>query len=209
MACLLAVFVPFETAAVLLQRLTGIELSATTIWNWVQSAGQRAMEQLEEELELLASGMEPAEEKLSLLEKQMPLIIGADGVMVPIRPQEKSPKGQTSWREVKVAILARLQQRLNSKGKPISQLHHRRLVAVLGHIEALKPRLWLEANRCGFRGSTVAWLSDGGRGFWRLYQQCFAQTCIGVLDFYHAAQNIWKGAAAALDGRTTLSTSVV
>ena len=95
LACLLAVFVPFETATVLLQRLTGIELSATTIWNWVQSAGQRAMEQLEQELELLASGIEPAEEKHLPLEKQMPLIIGADGVMVPIRPQEKSPKGKT------------------------------------------------------------------------------------------------------------------
>ncbi len=202
LGCLLAVFVPFETATVLLQRLTGIHLSVTTVWNWVQSAGQKAMEQLQLELELLASGIEPAEEKHSLLLKQMPLIIGADGVMVPIRPQEKSPKGQTIWREVKVAILARLKQRINSKGKSISQLHHRRLVAVLGDIEALKPRLWLEALRCDFRGSTVAWLSDGGRGFWRLYQECFSQTCIGILDFYHAAQNLWKAAAAALDGRT-------
>lgn len=203
LGCLLAVFVPFETATVLLQRLTGIQLSATTIWNWVQSAGQKAMEQLQQELELLASGIEPTEEKRSPLEKQMPLIIGADGVMVPIRPQEKTPKGQTIWREVKVAILARLEQRINSRGKAISQLHHRRLVAVLGDIETLKPRLWLEALRSGFRGSTVAWLSDGGRGFWRLYQECFSQTCIGILDFYHAAQNLWKGAAAALDGRTT------
>ncbi len=202
LGCLLAVFVPFETATVLLQRLTGVRLSATTIWNWVQSAGQKAIALLQQDLELLASGIEPTEEKLSPKMKQMPLIIGADGVMVPIRPQEKSPKGQTIWREVKVAILARLEQRLNSKGKPISKLHHRRLVAVLGDIEALKPRLWLEANRCGFRGSTVAWISDGGRGFWRLYHECFAQTCIGILDFYHAAQNLWKTAAAALDGRT-------
>ncbi len=202
LGCLLAVFVPFETATVLLQRLTGIDLSSTTIWNWVQSAGQKAMEQLQQELELLASGIEPAGEKLLPLEKQMPLIIGADGVMVPIRPQEKTPKGQTIWREVKVAILARLEHRINSKGKLISQLHHRRLVAVLGDIEALKPRLWLEALRCGFRGSAVAWLSDGGRGFWRLYQECFSQTCTGILDFYHAAQNLCQAAAAALDGRT-------
>ncbi len=25
---------------------------------------------------------------------------------------------------------------------------------------------------------------------------------IAILDFYHAAQNLWKAAAAALDGRT-------
>ncbi len=65
------------------------------------------MEQLEQELELLASGIEPAPETLSPQLKQMPLIIGADGVMVPIRPQKKTPKGKTIWREVKVAILAR------------------------------------------------------------------------------------------------------
>ena len=35
-----------------------------------------------------------------------------------------------------------------------------------------------------------------------MYHECFAQTCIGILDFYHAAQNLWKAAAAALDGRT-------
>ena len=92
LGCLLAVFVPFETATVLLQRLTGIQLSATTIWNWVQSAGQKAMEQLQQELELLASGIEPAGEKHSPLEKQMPLIIGADGVMVPIRPKRENPQ---------------------------------------------------------------------------------------------------------------------
>jgi len=90
LGCLLAVFVPFETATVLLQRLTGIQLSATSIWNWVQSAGQKAMEQLEQELELLASGIEPAPETLSPQLKQMPLIIGADGVMVPIRPKREN-----------------------------------------------------------------------------------------------------------------------
>ena len=26
---------------------------------------------------------------------------------------------------------------------------------------------------------------------------------VGILDFYHAAQSLWKGAAAWLDGRTT------
>jgi hypothetical protein len=26
---------------------------------------------------------------------------------------------------------------------------------------------------------------------------------MGILDFYHAAQNLWKGAAAWLDGRTS------
>ena len=70
----------------------------------------------------------------------------------------------------------------------------------------LKPRLWLEALRQGIvRAPQVIWLSDGGRGLWRLFEERFAGHARGILDFYHAAQQLWKGAAAWLDGRTTRS----
>ena len=75
---------------------------------------------------------------------------------------------------------------------------------VLGDIEALKPRLWLEAVRQGIRTAPqVVWLSDGARGLWRLYDERLAAYATGILDFYHAVQYLWKGAAAWLDGRTT------
>jgi hypothetical protein len=190
LGCLLAVFVPFDTATVLLKQLTGVSLNATTVWNWVQSLGMKAMEQLEQELALLNSGIEPLEEKRSPDLEQMPLIIGADGVMVPMRPMKKTPKGKTIWREVKVAILTRLGSRLSCTGKQISRLYHRRMVAVLGDIDTLRPQLWLEALRQGIRtAGCVVWISDGGRGFWRLYNECFAKIAIAILDFYHAAQN--------------------
>lgn len=68
---------------------------------------------------------------------------------------------------------------------------------------ALGQRLMLEALRQEWqKAKTLVWISDGGKGFWRLYHQCFSQTAIAVLDFYHAAQNLWKAAAACLDGRT-------
>jgi len=64
------------------------------------------------------------------------------------------------------------------------------LVAVLGKIDALRPRLWLEALRQGvLTAPQVVWLSDGGAGFWTLYTACFAFYAIGILDFYHAVQN--------------------
>ena len=211
LGCLLAVFVPFDTATVLLKQLTGVSLNATTVWNWVQSMGQKAMEHLQEELALQNSGIEPLEDKRSPFLNQMPLIIGADGVMVPIRPQEKTPKGKILWREVKVAILTRLGYRLSCTGKRYSSLYHRRMVAVLGDIDTLRPQLWLEALRQGIRtAGCVVWISDGGKGFWRLYHECFGHCALSeaaplataILDFYHAAQNLWKAAAAALDGRT-------
>ena len=103
LGCLLAVFVPFDTTTAILKELTGLQLNATTVWNWVQSVGQKAMEHLQQELALLNSGLEPSTEKRERSAaassspelEQMPLIIGADGVMVPMRPQEKTPKGKT------------------------------------------------------------------------------------------------------------------
>jgi hypothetical protein len=203
LACLLAVFVPFETVTVIVQRFTRIQLSAQTIWSWVQLLGKRAMEQLQQEMAQLAVGQEPNPELLSETLAQMPLVIGADGVMVPMRPHQGQPLGSTKWREVKVGILVRLGHHLNRRGREICRLHQRRLVAVLGDIDALCPRLMLEALRQEWqKAKTVVWISDGGKGFWRLYHQCFSQRAIAILDFYHAAQNLWKVAAACLDGRT-------
>jgi hypothetical protein len=198
LGCLLSVFVPSETAAVLLNCLISVQVSPTAVWHWVQNAGQKAMERLNEQLAKLAAGQLPQMESLDEAISVLPLLIGADGVNVPFRPE--GGRGPTVWREVKVAVLARLGQRSTSNAP---QLHQRRLVAVLGSIDVLRPRLWLEALRQGvLTAPQVVWLSDGGVGFWGLYTACFAAYAIGILDFYHAAQNLWKGAKAWLDGRS-------
>jgi len=200
--CVLAVFVPFGIAASLLKTLTGVEVSAGAIWNWVKCAGEEAMARLQRELEALKDQVPDAEE-ISLKIASLPLLIGGDGVMVPFRPNGGSPKGKTVWREVKVGIIARLGQRITKGGKRVSLLVRRRLVAVLGTIEDLKPRLWLASVKEGIlEAKVVVWLSDGGRGFWRLFREKFSNYAHGILDFYHAAQNVWKGARAWFDGRT-------
>jgi len=203
LACALAVFVPFELAAVLFELLTGVKVEGKSIWSWVQHSGQRAMTQLQAQLEALTQGCLPDEEAMTAATKTLPLLLGADGVMAPFRPQAGSAKGKTIWREVKVGILVRLGQRLTKTGQQVTQLRQRRLVAVLGDIDELSPRLWLEAVRQGVLSSQrVVWLSDGGRGFWRLFEARFAKYATGILDFYHAAQNLWKGSKVWLDGRT-------
>jgi len=198
LGCLLAIFVPFETVSVLLSCLTGVQVSCVSIWHWVQSAGQKAMDRLKRELDDLSSGQLPQLETLEEAISLLPLLMGSDGVMVPFRPS--SGKGSTIWREVKVAVLARLGLRKKSNAP---QLYQRRLVAVLGDIDSLRPRLWLESIRQGvLTASQVVWLSDGGVGFWGVYTACFKHYAIGILDFYHAVQNLWKGAQAWLDGRS-------
>lgn len=203
LGCLLAVFLPFNLAAQLLLQLTGIAVSDTTIWQWVQESGKRAMQILNLQLQHLADGQLP---KLELLDKtleEMPLIIAADGVTVPFRPHPKTPKGLVVWREVKLILLTRFGNHQTQTGKTVSRLYQRRLVAVLGDIDDLKPRLQLEALRQGITTATqVVWISDGARGFWRLYRECLAHRAVGILDFYHAAQHLWQAASVYHNGNS-------
>jgi hypothetical protein len=201
-ACALTVFVPFNIAVTLLKTLTGIEVSSEVVWNWVQCAGREAMLKLEAELVALKDKL-PDAEQIEAKIAQLPLLIGGDGVMVPFRPNEGSPEGKTVWQEVKVGILSRLGKRLTSKGKEVSIVVRRRLVAVLGNIDAFKSRMWLASVKEGIlEASIVIWISDGGRGFWGVFHDLFSKQAQGILDFYHAAQNIWKGAKSRFDGRT-------
>jgi hypothetical protein len=201
---LLSVFVPFELAAQLMSQMSGLSVSASSLWNWVQARGKQALAEVEEQLKALAAG-EPIEpEALTAALAEMTLVMAADGVMVPLRPHVGTPRGKTVWQEVKVAVLARLGHHLTLTGKTVSRLYQRRLVAVLGSVEALAPRLQLEALRQGLASAPkVVWLSDGGKGFWRLYQQYFAASAVAILDFYHAAGHLWRAAAAWLDGRSS------
>lgn len=204
LGCALAVFVPFATAARLLGWYSGGRVSPRAVWCWVQAAGQRAMATLQEQLVAAAHGCLPPEEPRAAELATAPLIIGADGVMVPFRPAGGQPRGKTQWREIKVGVLARLGRHRTRLGTIVVRLQQRRLVAVLGDIDTFQPRLWLEAVRQGILSAPqVAWLSDGGRGLWRLDAERFTAYATGILDFYHAAQHLWKSAAAWLDGRTT------
>lgn len=204
MGCRLAVFMTYETACHILKQLTGITLVPSTLWSWVGQAGQRAMAQMDAELQGMAAGASPKADSLAEGLDRAPLVIGADGVMVPFRAESGTPKGKTRWKEVKVAILARLGEQVNRKGEHTIRLCQRRLVAVLGSIDDLSPRLWLEAVRQQvYSAVRVVWLSDGGTGFWSVFRRNFqAVRATPILDFYHAAQNLYKGAAAWLDGRT-------
>lgn len=193
---LLAVFVPLATATAIVERLMHVHLAASTLWHWIQSVGRRAQADLEAQLAEVADGGEVAREPMEATFKRLLMLMGADGVMVPFRPQGGSPKGAAVWREVKVAVLARLDKRRNRAGKTVTALRQRRLVAVLGDIDQLALRLKLEALRQGITTAPRAmWISDGARGLWRLYREHLAGLrVIGVMDFYHTVGQIWTAA---------------
>ena len=165
LGCALAVFVPFATAARLLGWYCGGVVSPRAVWCWVQAAGHQAMEHLHGELAAVPRGDEPTPEPLTAEVAALPLALGADGVMVPFRPDAGAPQGKIRWREVKVGVLARIGQHRTRTGQVVTRLTQRRLVAVLGDIDALKPRLWLEALRRA-SGTRPRWSGSvmGGAG---------------------------------------------
>ena len=200
LGCLLSVVMPYDLASWMLGQWSGLQVSGSTLWNWVQQYGRKAKQELEQDLARQAAGEAIEAEALSEAITGLPLAIAADGVMVPFRPKSGSAKGTTKWREVKVALLARLGTRLNRAQEAVPQLLHRRLVALLGDIDQFIPSLQLEAKRQAFEAAPkVIWLSDGGRGFWRLYRTCFSHCAVAVLDFFHAAGHLSRATQAMFD----------
>lgn len=200
LGCLLSVMMPYEQASEVLRQWSGLSVSTASLWNWVQQVGARAQTALRDALTAQARGEPPGTEAMDDALAGLPLAIGGDGVMVPFRPTPKTGIGAIQWREVKVGILARLGSRTTRAGKTVPQLLRRRLVAVLGTIDQFIPPLQLEATRQGVDTATVVvWLSDGGKGFWRVYRSCFANA-IGVLDFFHAAGHLARATEALFGG---------
>ena len=201
-ACALSIFVPFSTASLLLQYISGIMISAGTIWKWVEQAGDAAMKDLQQKLKSLEEG-NTHDEHVEPAVADFPLVLGADGVMVPFRPNKGNPKGRTVWHEVKVGIVTRLIEEVKRGRKVVTRLTARRLVAVLGDIDALQLRLrWLAITQGLLTARRVVWISDGARGLWRIYETSFASHAKGILDFYHAAQHLWQGVQDRFGGPT-------
>ena len=200
LGCLLSLFVPYELAAWLLGQFSGVRVSASSLWNWIEHYGRVAVSERSEQLAQHQAGHPVAAEVLEAALALLPLAIAADVIMVPMRPEPKTSKGKTVWREVKGAVLARLGQRLTRAGNQVPQLLHRRVVAVLGNLEQFIPVLSLQAHRQSFESAPqVIWLSDGGRGFWRIFEQSFAHCAVAILDFYHGAGQLWRAATVLFE----------
>lgn len=198
-SCLLAMFVSYEQAANLLTRLVGVKICSQTVWNWAQDSGYKAWEMNFREVE---SGR-IYKEKLDKKTAKLPLVVGADGVMVPFRPETNSAKGKTKWKEVKIGIFARLKKSKNKKGKKTSRAIHKRFVASFCGKSEFRHRMAVESRKHDFiRAKSTLWISDGAKDLWSIYEDFFWHKCQGILDYYHLIQNLSKATKIAFDGRT-------
>jgi hypothetical protein len=104
-------------------------------------------------------------------------------LLLPLR--KKNQKNQ--WPEDVHQALGRVRHRVETVFSPLTTTFNvqRPLVAVLGPVGALEPRLWLQQGI--LRARTVVWLCGGGRGFWRLFRARFAGHTMNILEFHYAA----------------------
>jgi hypothetical protein len=181
----------FVPAADLLERLTGLRVSAETgrQHSEQQGAAREAAQQVAI-TQVQATG-EAAE---ALDAAPGTLVLEADGVLVRYRRSE--------WHEVKVGVVA---------GCVDGQLQAPSYVAAREEAAVFGPRLLTEAARRGalevvrWEGGrtgaglavlrSVVVLGDGAPWIWNLAAEHFGER-VEILDFYHASEHLWALAQA-------------
>ena len=56
LGCLLSIVMPYELSSWMLHQCTGMTVSASTLWNWVEKYGRKAKSRLDEQLEQYLHG---------------------------------------------------------------------------------------------------------------------------------------------------------
>jgi hypothetical protein len=191
----------FVPAAGLLERLTGLRVSAETLRQHSERQGaareaaeQAAIAQVQATGEA-AEAVEPAPGTL---------VVETDGVMVRYR--------HTGWHEVKVGLVA---------GCVDGQLHAPSYVAAREEAAVFGPRLLTEAARRGtlellrWEGPRtgaglavlrrVVVLGDGALWIWHLAADQFGDR-VEIVDFYHASEHLWTLAHALYGTGTPAAT---
>jgi hypothetical protein len=179
----------FCEAAGLLERLTGLAVSAETIRQHTERTGAR----LEATADAMSDELHRTGQAVGSVDRAPgTLVVETDGVMV---------RYLDGWHEVKLGLVAGLE---NGELRAPSYLALRRSA------EAFGPRLLAEAARRGalteigwagsiFAGrpiwSEVVVVGDGAPWIWKLAAEHFGRHT-EIVDFYHASEHLWTVAKA-------------
>lgn len=203
--CFTATMTPSFEKAALVAAKWGSPVDDATIHRHVAQAGERAEAQAEERKERALDIQTRAEvvvqAKAAAPRGEFSLVLMLDGWMIRERggqwglkpPEIKAER--VSWREMKSAIVFRLDQRAQTQsGRPV--ILEKFYVAHRGDPEELGRRLYAEALRRGLnQAARVYVVADGGVWIWNIAADRFPEAA-GVLDFYHASGHLWAVAHA-------------
>ena len=197
---------PAAQAEHLVERLTGLKISAATLGRQAQQQGQRAQEQraqLDQQMSTPAGrAQQDGDLQLQLALHPFTLVIELDawnirerddwGKSRSLRAQGQEP---SRWHWVYGGTCFRLNQRVQTAGgRP--EILSRGYAMTRGGIDALKEQLWAEAMRHGLgRANEVLIVADGAVWIWNLAGDRFPGARQRV-DFYHVSQHLWSVAHA-------------
>ena len=193
LAALLASKMPVEEAARVLEHLTGVKLSASTLHREARRQGERA-QKVRAELDAQAARASATQLELCLEPYQMILELDAWNI------RERDEWGQTArwrrrgeepqrWHWVWTGTVFRLDQRgQTAGGRPV--ISQRGFVATRQGLEALREQLHAEALRRGLGQAAGALvIGDGAVWLWRLADDRWPQAR-QRLDYWHAVEHL-------------------
>jgi len=194
---------PADQAAEDILRLTGIEISASTLHREARRQGERALElrEKEERLTQHAEGIRFLQSQAPEVSPHATMVIEIDAWNIRERDHwgqtaalQKAGKETGRWHWVYTGTVFLLDQRgKTASGRPV--ISSRGYVATRKGIESFRNQLYAEALRRGMsRCKTVLVLADGAAWIWNLADDRFAQAK-QRLDLYHVRQHLWTLAA--------------
>lgn len=198
--CLTATLAGSFEAAAQVAAAWGTPVDSATIYRTVQRVGQRAEQlqtaRVERALEPATRGEVVAEAAGSLASGPVALVIMMDGWLGRQRGSQwglkppQQPAERVAWKEVKAAIIFRLDQRAvtQSRRRLIVRKYYQ---AWCGTPEELGRRVYAEALRRGLNQARKVYVvADGAVWIWNLAADRLAPT-LEVLDIYHAKEHLW------------------
>lgn len=209
-AALSALRAPASQASEDILRLTGIEMSASTLHREALRQGERALclRQQDEALTQSAAGIARLSAEAPILPAKSTLIIEIDAWNIRERDNwgksvdfQKEGKDTGRWHWVYTGTIFRLDHRgTGSSSRPV--ITERGYVATRAGLESFRNQLYAESLRRGLaQAETVLVLADGAVWIWNLVNDRFPQA-EQRLDLYHAQQHLWN-LAAELHGKGT------
>jgi Uncharacterised protein family (UPF0236) len=175
LVCLAGTLAPFaDAAADILQRFSGVRLSASTVLRCTQGEGERLRAQQKEGR--MVEPTQPERKWLAPREEGQPVAyVGLDAFSVPMQGIGASKAEQ---RMLYTALLYTPQKE-----------HTRYLVDF--ELDALAEQVRAQAAALGIpRVSDLIAVTDGGNGLEEALQRHLAENLTTILDWYHAAEHI-------------------
>lgn len=179
----------FKKAEEVLEKLTGIRISASQIKIISEEVGKDIFEKQMEKAE--ASYALPEIAAPALLEKDRQdavLYILADGSAVNTRVQDED--GST-WKEMKLGLTF-LDRDLIKRKNGSAIITKKEYVTYFGSVGEFKKVLYDSAARAGYgRVKNVVVIGDGAHWIWNMCKELFPDAeCI--LDYYHMTENVYS-----------------